>query len=107
VAVSVEHRLAPEHPHPAPVEDCYTGLAWTGKHTDELGIDGSRLLIAGGSAGGGLAGGTPQQVEISETSIAVSSSHAVAHRSPVNAGEQISLPSRSALLVLSQTDPPR
>jgi len=51
--------------------------------------------------------GTPQQVEISETSIAVSSSHAVAHRWPVNAGEQISLPSGSALLVLSQNDPPR
>jgi beta-galactosidase len=51
--------------------------------------------------------GTPQQVEMNETSIAVSSSHAVAHRWPVNAGEQISLPSRSALLVLSQNDPSR
>ncbi len=58
VAVSVEYRLAPEHPHPAPVEDCYAGLAWTGGHCDELGIDPSRLLIAGASAGGGLAAGT-------------------------------------------------
>jgi acetyl esterase/lipase len=58
VVVSVEYRLAPEHPHPAPVEDCYAGLLWTGKHADELGIDPSRLLIAGASAGGGLAAGT-------------------------------------------------
>ena len=57
VAVSVEYRLAPEHPHPAPVEDCYAGLVWTGEHCDELGIDASRLIIAGASAGGGLAAG--------------------------------------------------
>jgi acetyl esterase/lipase len=58
VAVSVEYRLAPEHPHPAPVEDCYAGLLWTGEHCGELGIDPSRLIIAGSSAGGGLAAGT-------------------------------------------------
>jgi acetyl esterase/lipase len=58
VAVSVEYRLAPEHPHPAPVEDCYAGLVWTGAHCGELGIDPSRLVIAGSSAGGGLAAGT-------------------------------------------------
>ena len=58
VAVSVEYRLAPEHPHPAPVEDCYAGLVWTAQHAEELGIDPARLVIAGGSAGGGLAAGT-------------------------------------------------
>ena len=58
VAVSVEYRLAPEHPHPAPVEDCYAGLLWTAKHADELGIDPARLVIAGASAGGGPAAGT-------------------------------------------------
>lgn len=57
VAVSVGYRLAPEHPHPAPVEDCYAGLVWTAEHRDELGIDPSRLAIAGASAGGGLAAG--------------------------------------------------
>jgi acetyl esterase/lipase len=58
VGVSVEYRLAPEHPHPAPVDDCYAGLVWAGQHAGELGIDPSRLVIAGGSAGGGLAAGT-------------------------------------------------
>jgi acetyl esterase/lipase len=55
VAVSVEYRLAPEHPHPAPVEDCYAGLLWTAAHAADLGIEPHRLLLAGGSAGGGLA----------------------------------------------------
>jgi acetyl esterase/lipase len=58
VAVSVEYRLAPEHPHPAPAEDCYAGLVWTAAHAGELGIDPDRLVIAGASAGGGLAAGT-------------------------------------------------
>lgn len=53
--ISVEYRLAPETPHPGPVEDCYAGLAWTVAHADELGIDPDRIVVAGGSAGGGLA----------------------------------------------------
>ena len=58
VAVSVNYRLAPENPHPAPVEDCYAGLVWTVDHADELGIDPARLVIGGASAGGGLAAAT-------------------------------------------------
>ncbi|GAA1958218.1 alpha/beta hydrolase [Agromyces allii] len=58
VVVTVEYRLAPEFPDPYPVEDCYAGLAWTGANLEELGIDADRLIIAGGSAGGGLAAGT-------------------------------------------------
>jgi acetyl esterase/lipase len=58
VVVTVEYRLAPEFPDPYPVEDCYAGLVWTADHADELGIDLGRLIIAGGSAGGGLAAGT-------------------------------------------------
>lgn len=53
--VSVEYRLAPETPHPGPVEDCYAGLSWVADHADELGFDPGRLIVAGTSAGGGLA----------------------------------------------------
>jgi acetyl esterase/lipase len=57
VAVTVEYRLAPEFPDPYPVRDCYAGLVWTAEHAAELGIDPDRLIIAGASAGGGLAAG--------------------------------------------------
>lgn len=55
--VGVEYRLAPEHPDPAPIDDCYAGLLWIIDHAEELNIDPDRILIFGMSAGGGLAAG--------------------------------------------------
>ncbi|MFF8772197.1 alpha/beta hydrolase [Kitasatospora sp. NPDC015120] len=57
VLVTVDYRLAPEHPDPYPVEDSYAGLLWTAEHARELGMDPDRLLIAGQSAGGGITAG--------------------------------------------------
>jgi len=58
VCVTVEYRLAPEHPAPTPVEDCYAGLLWMAAQADDLKFDPRRLVIFGGSGGGGLAAGT-------------------------------------------------
>lgn len=53
--ISVEYHLAPEAPPPAQFDDAYTAMSWVAAHAGELGIDATRLAVAGDSAGGTLA----------------------------------------------------
>ncbi|KAL4973004.1 Alpha/Beta hydrolase protein [Aspergillus desertorum] len=57
VIVTAEYRLTPEHPQPAALEDSYAALEYMAAHSEELGFNVEKLVVAGGSAGGNLAAG--------------------------------------------------
>lgn len=63
MCLSVEYRLAPEHKFPCGLEDCYAACMWASSHASELGLDHSRMVVAGDSSGGNFAAVVAQMAQ--------------------------------------------
>src|SRR6516162_3123105 len=90
---SVDHRLAPESPHPAPLEDIYSVFAWLHANAGQLGLDPARIGIKGESGGGGFAATTARQC--ARTYILTSASSSGRKRTTISAGVHCSAGSRA------------
>ena len=55
IGVTVDYRLAPEHPYPSALQDCYSALLWLSDKASNLDIDSTKIIVGGPSAGGNLA----------------------------------------------------
>lgn len=69
IVVACDYRLAPEHPYPAAIDDCFTALEWTVDHAEKRGIPAACIAVGGDSAGAGLAAAVAQRAHDTNISL--------------------------------------